>query len=46
MNDGTQTRTIGRGMMIAGWIGLLILLTLFFNNWLDGQYNPQRHRNH
>ncbi len=40
MNERTQTRTIGRGMMFAGWIVLLILLTLLFNNWLDRQHNP------
>ena len=30
----------GRGMVIAAWIILLVLLTLFFNNRLDKQNNP------
>ena len=30
-----STRTVGRGMIIAAWIILLLLLTVFFNDRLD-----------
>jgi len=44
MNDSNKpadvSKTIGRGMVIAAWIALLVLLTLFFNNRLDKQNNP------
>jgi len=33
---------IGRGMVIAAWILLLVLLTLFFNDRLERQKNPNR----
>jgi aspartyl protease family protein len=33
---------LGRGMMIAGWVLLLVLLTLLFNDWFEGQRNPNR----
>jgi len=46
MNDPDQaaasTKTIGRGMVIAAWILLLVLLTVFFNDHLDKQNNPNR----
>ncbi|MGB5427904.1 MAG: TIGR02281 family clan AA aspartic protease, partial [Gammaproteobacteria bacterium] len=46
MNDTDQTaastKTIGRGMVIAAWIILLLLLTVFFNDHLDRQNNPNR----
>jgi len=29
-------------MVVAAWLLVLGLLTLFFNNWLDGQRNPNR----
>jgi len=37
-----STRTIGRGMVIAAWVILLVLLTVFFNDRLDKQNNPNR----
>jgi len=37
-----STRRIGKGMAVAAWLLVLGLLTLFFNNWLDGQRNPNR----
>jgi aspartyl protease family protein len=44
MNDPDKpadaSKTIGRGMVIAAWIILLVLLTMFFNNRLDNQNNP------
>ena len=44
MNDSDKpadpSKTIGRGMVIAAWIILLVLLTMFFNNRLDKQNNP------
>ncbi len=40
-DDNTaSTRGTGRVMIIAAWILVLILLTLFFNNQLDRQRNP------
>jgi aspartyl protease family protein len=32
----------GRGMIIAAWILLLVLLTWFFNDHLEGRRNPNR----
>ena len=37
-----QSRHIGKGMIIAAWILLLLLLTLFFNDRLEQQRNPNR----
>jgi len=37
-----STNTIGRGMVIAAWVILLVLLTVFFNDRLDKQNNPNR----
>jgi aspartyl protease family protein len=34
-----QTR-IGKGMIIGAWIFLLLILTLFFNSYLERQNNP------
>ena len=36
------SKTIGKGMVIAAWIILLVLLTVFFNDRLDRQNNPNR----
>jgi len=36
------TRRLGKGMAIAAWLLVLGLLTLFFNNWLEDQRNPNR----
>jgi aspartyl protease family protein len=33
-------KAIGRWMIYAAWILFLALLTLFFNNYLEKQYNP------
>lgn len=32
----------GRGMIIAAWVLLLVLLTWFFNDHLEGQRNPNQ----
>lgn len=37
-----STQRIGRGMLFAGWLLLLVLLTLFFSDWVEGQRNPNR----
>ena len=37
---GNTSRPLGRGMIIAAWILLLVLLTLFFNDRLERQRNP------
>ena len=44
-NHESSTRGIGRGMVIAAWVLLLVLLTLFFNDRLDRQYNPNQQLN-
>ncbi len=33
-------RRIGKGMIIGAWIGLLLILTLFFNSYLQQVNNP------
>lgn len=35
-------KKIGKGMIIAAWIGLLGLLTMYFSGVLDRQYNPNQ----
>ena len=42
-NNENSSRGLGRGMVIAAWVLLLILLTLFFNDRLERQRNPNRH---
>jgi len=37
-----QEKHIGKGMIIAAWILLLVLLTWFFNDRLEQQHNPNR----
>lgn len=37
-----QQRNIGKSMVIAMWLIILGLLTLFFNNQLENQYNPNQ----
>lgn len=41
-NNTASSRGIGKGMVIAAWILLLVLLTLFFNDRLDKQRNPNQ----
>lgn len=41
MSDSPQR--LGTGMIIAAWILGLGLLTLFFNQFLEKRYNPNRH---
>ncbi len=33
-------RRIGKGMIIGAWLGLLFILTLFFNSYLEQRNNP------
>lgn len=43
--DGKQSdhsQRLGKGMIIAAWLLLLVLLTWFFNDRLDAQRNPNR----
>jgi aspartyl protease family protein len=40
MSEHQQSKSIGKGMIIMAWIMVLGLLTLFFNNLLDKQHNP------
>jgi aspartyl protease family protein len=37
-----SSKAIGKGMIIAAWVLLLVLLTIFFNDRLDRQNNPNR----
>jgi aspartyl protease family protein len=37
-----QQRKIGKGMVLAMWLILLGMLTLFFNNHLEKQHNPNQ----
>jgi len=41
-DNASATKGIGRGMVIAAWVLLLVLLTLFFNQQLDRQNNPNQ----
>ena len=41
MSDGG--RRLGKGMILAAWVLLLVLLTWFFNERLAEQRNPNRH---
>lgn len=41
-NNASPGRRIGRGMILAAWVLLLGLLTLFFSDLLDRQRNPNR----
>jgi aspartyl protease family protein len=38
----TTVSALGKGMIIGAWVVFLLLLTLFFNGWLDRQHNPNR----
>lgn len=38
----TTTQRLGKGMIIVAWLLVLGLLTWFFNDILDNQYNPNR----
>jgi len=40
-----ETKSIGRGMLILGWVVFLGLLGLFFNNILEKQNNPNQNLN-
>jgi len=41
-SEAPETRRIGKAMTIAAWVILLILLTLFFNDKLEQQRNPNQ----
>lgn len=38
--ETSNARGIGGGMLVAGWVMALGLITLLFNGWFDRQYNP------
>jgi aspartyl protease family protein len=40
--QGGYSLRIGKGMVIAAWVLLLVMLTLLFNNLLERQRNPNR----
>lgn len=37
-----STRKLGMGMVIAMWVVLLVLLTAYFSNWQEQQFNPNQ----
>ena len=37
-----EQQKFGRWMVVAAWLLLLMLLTLFFSQWIDRQRNPNR----
>ncbi|MCU7947541.1 MAG: TIGR02281 family clan AA aspartic protease, partial [Candidatus Thiodiazotropha sp. (ex Cardiolucina cf. quadrata)] len=37
-----EQQKFGRWMVIGAWLLLLVLLTLFFSQWLERQRNPNR----
>ncbi len=39
-NEYAGQRRIAKGMIIGAWIGLLLILTLFFSSYLERQNNP------
>jgi aspartyl protease family protein len=44
-NNNKQVGSLGRYMFFGMWIGLLGLLTLFFYNWQQNEYNPNNNVN-
>jgi aspartyl protease family protein len=42
MSDNSSSRKIGKGMIIAAWVMVLGLLTLYFGGVLDRQHNPNK----
>lgn len=40
--EQNSTQRIGKGMIFAAWILVLVLLSLFFQRWLDHQENPNQ----
>lgn len=40
--SNNDTKRLGKGMIIAAWVMALGLLTLFFNDILNHQYNPNQ----
>jgi aspartyl protease family protein len=41
-SEHTATTHMGRLMIVAAWLVVLGLLTLFFSQWLDKQHNPNQ----
>ncbi|PLY13020.1 MAG: TIGR02281 family clan AA aspartic protease [Sedimenticola sp.] len=39
-DQSTGQRRLGKWLMLASWISLIILLTMLFRSLLDDQYNP------
>ncbi len=42
MDEENQPKSIGKGMIAIAWLLALGILTLFFNNLLENQYNPNQ----
>ena len=40
MNDQQHSKSMGKGMIIMAWLIVLGLLSLYFNNLLNEQHNP------
>jgi aspartyl protease family protein len=41
-SDHAPQKRIGKGMIYAAWLLILVLITLGFSNWLDRQRNPNQ----
>lgn len=39
-NEYAGQRRIAKGMIVAAWVGLLLILTLFFSSYLERRNNP------
>lgn len=42
MNNNIEQKRIGRGMLAAFWVLLLVVLVFAFGSWEKDQYNPNR----
>lgn len=42
MTDNNNSQGLGKGMIIVAWLGVLAVLTMVFQNVLEGRYNPNR----
>ncbi len=42
MNGGSFPQRLGKGMIILAWVGILGLMTLYFDRFLERQYNPNQ----
>jgi len=41
-NNDLPGRRLGKGMLVAAWLGIIVLLTYYFSGVEDDRYNPNR----